>query len=218
MPSSGWNRATSPTCSSEVSVRYTVETLTPVPRRCWWICSAVGCASSARALVTSTRGVVARSPADRTRAACTSLRAAGVPLSAVGGTADVRGPVAREVTGCSRRRWEAAALVDEVDRQQHLPVVEHLMRGAAGDDGVLLGEDQAPVGDLVEHVEVVGRQYDRLVRVVELHDELGEPLLGAWVQRRGGLVEQQHVRVHHQHRRDRDPVSYTHLRAHETPE
>ena len=41
---------------------------------------------------------------------------------------------------------------------------------------------------------------------VELDDELDQPLLGAGVERRGGLVEQQDLGVHDQHRGDGDPL------------
>ena len=39
---------------------------------------------------------------------------------------------------------------------------------------------------------------------VELHDQLDQPLLRPRIERRRRLVEQQHVRVHREHRRDRD--------------
>ena len=42
--------------------------------------------------------------------------------------------------------------------------------------------------------------------VVELDDQLDQPLLGARIERRGRLVEDEHLGVHHEHRRDRDPL------------
>jgi hypothetical protein len=47
-------------------------------------------------------------------------------------------------------------LVDQVDREQQVAPCEDLGRRAVGDDPVLLAEDEAPVGEAVEGVEVVG--------------------------------------------------------------
>ena len=55
-------------------------------------------------------------------------------------------------------------------------------------------------------LEVVRGDHDRLARPVQLDDELQQPLLRARIERRGRLVEQQHLGVHHEHRRDRDPL------------
>ena len=78
--------------------------------------------------------------------------------------------------------------------------------GPSRGDPVVLAEHDAAVGDQWERLEVVGREHDRLAGAVELDDELDHPVLRAGVERGGRLVEQQHLGVHHEHRRDRDPL------------
>ena len=104
------------------------------------------------------------------------------------------------------RMMQMRPLVDQVDRQHQLAVGEDLERSAVADEAVVLAEHDAAVGQHVERLEVVGGQHDGLAGVVELDDQLDQPLLRAWVERRGRLVEQQDLGVHHQHRRDRDTL------------
>src|ERR671932_946831 len=66
---------------------------------------------------------------------------------------------------------EPAPGVDEVDRLEQRAVGEHLGRRPAADDPVLLAEDEGPVGDEVEHVEVVRGEHDRLAGPVELDEQ-----------------------------------------------
>ena len=71
---------------------------------------------------------------------------------------------------------------------------------------MLLGEHQAAVADPVQHGQVVGRQHDRLAGTAQLDDQLEQPLLGARIERGGGLVEQDQLGVRDQHGGDRDAL------------
>ena len=51
---------------------------------------------------------------------------------------------------------ERAALVDEVDREEEVAVAEDLVRGSLGHDPVVLGDDDAAVGQDLERGQVVG--------------------------------------------------------------
>ena len=97
-------------------------------------------------------------------------------------------------------------LVHEVDRHEELLVAEDPRGRALRRDAVILGEDDAAIGEAIERVEIVRREHDRLAGRVQLDDELDQPLLGAGIERGRRLVEEQHLRVHHEHRRDRDPL------------
>ena len=108
--------------------------------------------------------------------------------------------------GVHQRAVRVPVLVHEVHREQQVEVAEDPGGRALGDDAVVLGEDDAAVGQHLEPVEVVGREHDRLPGRAELDDELDEPLLGAGVEGRGRLVEEQHFGVHDEDRRDRDPL------------
>ena len=54
--------------------------------------------------------------------------------------------------------------------------------------------------------EVVRRAHDGLAGPVQLDDEVEQPVLGARIERGGRFVEQEHVGVRDEHRRDRDPL------------
>ena len=94
----------------------------------------------------------------------------------------------------------------EVRRLEQGDVGEDLGRRPRRDDPMLLGEHDAPVGELVESSEVVRRADDRLPGPMQLDHEVEKPVLRARVERRGRLVEQQNVRVRHEHGGDRDAL------------
>ena len=84
-------------------------------------------------------------------------------------------------------------------------LVEHLRRAALLDDPALVHEDDA-VADLAGELHLVRDDEHRhpLAREVAHDDEhLADELR---VERRRDLVEEHHVRLHHQRARDRDPL------------
>ena len=96
--------------------------------------------------------------------------------------------------------------VYEVRRLEQRNVGEDLGRRSRRDDSMLLGEHDAPVGELIESSEIVRRADDRLPGPMQLDHEVAEPVLRARIEARGGLVEQQNVRARHEHGGDRDPL------------
>ncbi len=113
------------------------------------------------------------------------------------------GPVDMAV---AHRTVPVRVLVDQVDAEEQLVVREDVVRRTLGDDPVRLGEHHAAVGEHGQRLEIVRREHDGLAGVVELDDQLHQPLLGAGIECGRRLVEQQHFGIHREHRRDRDPL------------
>ena len=93
----------------------------------------------------------------------------------------------------------------EPPRPLLLRAVEHFGRHALLDDLPLVHEDHA-IADLAGELHLVGDDHHRHALARELaHDEQHLPdELG--IERRGDLVEEHHVRLHHQRPRDRHPL------------
>ena len=97
-------------------------------------------------------------------------------------------------------------LVDQVGPDQQVAVVEHVVRGAVGQDPSLLAEHHHPIGDDRHDVQLVGGRHERAPLGGQAADEVDEHPLGARVERGRRLVEQQDRWFQRQYARDRGPL------------
>src|ERR1035437_8523585 len=97
-------------------------------------------------------------------------------------------------------------LVDQIRPQQQLSIGEDLARRAPGEQAMAFGDDEAAIGDPLQLFELVGGEDDRLSRRPEVAHQLEQPVPAARIEPGRGLVEEQKLGVHHQHRGDRDAL------------
>ncbi len=99
---------------------------------------------------------------------------------------------------------DVVVFVDEVDLFEQVDVFEQLLRRQVGGNVMRLVEQDRAVGDFLNELKVVRRGDDGLAGAVELYDEGREPALRARVEAVHGLVQDQHIGVQSQRRRDGD--------------
>ena len=118
-----------------------------------------------------------------------------------------RGPVRRRERfgrdpGRRERRVDARRIAADHDHGAR-PAARAEGRGRGDPDDAAAVHDDDAIGDALHLVEVVGAQEDRAVPRPERDDELAEGLRHLGVERRRGLVEQEHRRVVHGRAGDR---------------
>ena len=142
------------------------------------------------------------------------------PTAAVTGNAGQTATITGGKAENSARRVDVDVLTPDGGAESRGPEVAETTVDAPGrrlhDAGARDVEERRGVADPGGLLHVVGDDHDRVV-LLELEHELLDRGRGDGIERRAGLVHQQGVGRGGQGPGDA-PVSYTHLRAHETPE
>ena len=88
--------------------------------------------------------------------------------------------------------------VDEVGVQQQLPVRKDVLGRPCGDGGTLFQHEHL-ISDVLNDLELVGGRYHRLGRSLPILNKVDQLALAARIEHRGGLVEQQDLRIENDH-------------------
>src|SRR5512143_4086465 len=94
----------------------------------------------------------------------------------------------------------------QVDLEQEFLIIKNFIGSADFFDPVILREDGDTGMKFRDEREVVSGDDYSLARFVQGKDQLHEKDLGPGIKTVGRLVEQEHIRVHGEHRSERDPL------------